>query len=810
MASSKSEADAEAGDTDGQPSAMPSRGKNDGSATARSAADKTKNPNGAEHDSDPLRAALALDVWYRQPGSEKRPAWRRHEPVWRHPQLAEWLADDQVEPDTWRRYLHDSDPVVRTNAAIALARIGALRDIGPLASAIRQRELRLEQRLAAAESLARLPADRRLAEIERLLDEFGKPEKHRRRYVAELHAALLRGLAHDGLALNDSRLLKAMNSEWPAVRAAALETWAAAAAAENRSRPLAVPEQVLSAREDRDPRVRRAALEALAASATAQAREGIEAALDDHDLGVRRTAIVALGRLAASGDAAKTLEKLNTILREGAELDRIAAVEGLAQARQWEALLRATDDQAWRVRRAVAIALGQIEFGTRPPAVIGEMLTQLVGDASSQVQAAAVETLAGWPIEAAGPILIEALERSGYHARQRAAKLLATKWPPARKVRLDAQGRIAAEQIAQLRKAWQAESAHRPNRRGPERGRMEVADAGRLDRATLDALQAAVEQIAQGEVVDADATLRQIAPDTVEALEQLIEQRNVRLPAVVLRELTTADPAFELVARLSQETARQRRHTVRELARLAAERPLRPLARHWLALMLSDEDDALVWQQAWPLLAEDTSDVVEALAYRCLVHRSPQVRRLACRYFGRHGQREAVASLLKVLNDEQPSVVMEAIDALGQEDMLDDPAPLIGLLDHSSPEVRLKAAQALVRRGVAEGVHALERAAYDPDARVRTAAARTIGELGRAELGGILVGMLDDSRLSVRRAAMNALRDLAGHDVGRPDEDRAPRLADEVRRWKQWWADQQAAPASRQAQRNRTDRAAAQ
>ena len=213
----------------------------------------------------------------------------------------------------------------------------------------------------------------------------------------------------------EPRLTAALRNAPPPVLVEALHAWAA-----SRSGPL--PAAVADLRSHGDPRVRAAALQTLVARRHPQAREFLLAALRDTDVQVRFVAIAGLGVLADPESQAK----LKEMTKDRIDGIRAEAVRALAHAGARQTVLEAAGDTSWRVRSQVAHALAA--YAGRDGAAVA---AKFLDDPSAEVQRATVAAVAGWPLEQAGPLLLEAMGKRAFLTRKTAAEDLAARWPPA-------------------------------------------------------------------------------------------------------------------------------------------------------------------------------------------------------------------------------------------------------------------------------------------------------------------------------------------------------------------------------------------
>jgi len=738
---------------------------------------------------DDSREILARDGWihalrpqaddptHAQPLPEEfgtKPALR-----WRYPDLDDLVAGPEPPRADLRAALGDRDPIVATNAAIGLARLGDASGIEQLAEGVRTPKLKLPIRQAAAEALGGIVEPSPVGSLEKLIDQYGQHGDQGQdaptHPIPELHAELIRGLARHVDPADDPRLLEALGSPAAEVRREALRAWSA-------GRRGTLPVEAVDLRADPDPRVRAAALACLARRRHPLAREYLIAALDDCDLQARIAAVAALGALGGN-EARQALEQL---LDDPGELIRAGAVAALAATGAQRAVLEAAGDKSWRVRLEVARALAH-----QPTPAAAAVARQLIDDPSSTVQRQTTASVAGWPREQAGPILLAALDKPGYATRKEAARHLAVLWPAAAEFPVDGPPERRAEVLARLRSRLRNEIG--PD--GPDVPAAVAVDPATpsVSPQTIAFVEGLVRALSDPGLPESArrqsmASLRTLGPELVAALEQLAVDRGVGLPEAVYRDvLPECAPVFRALDGLVSDDVAVRRRAARELARLAHGRPLGRLAAARLASLALAETDQLVWQSVLDAVAKDSSEPASRLACAAIRHPSPEVRRRACQHLAAHGgfDRDHTAVLQQALQDENPLVVRAAVRALAALGRIDDTEPIERLLLAADDPVRLEAATALCRLGASSGPAALERLSYSGNDAVRRQVAVAMGQIGDPSFTPSLIRLLDDQH-DVRTAALGALPKVVGHDVAEAASVSPPSFAERVAAWKRW------------------------
>ncbi|HWB11262.1 MAG TPA: HEAT repeat domain-containing protein [Pirellulales bacterium] len=692
---------------------------------------------------------------------------------WRHFELEALVALPADERPDLVAALEDPDPVVATNAAICLARLGDDRGRELLIDAVCDGQFRLPMRCAAAEGLAELREPATPAELKRLIDRYGDFSSPA--YLPEVHAELLYGLAAHVDAGVDERFVAAVKSPAAGVRLAAIRSWTQPGRA-----PLA--EEAADLRTDQDPRVRAAAIMAMARQHHPLALDAARAAVTDYRLEVRLAAIAALGEIGGP-EAKRELEKLE---REP-EIIRAGAITAFAKIGDRDHVWAGAESPSWHVRRAVAAAL------VRWPDAGGVLLARrLLVDPSIEVEKEVLATLAAWPVEVSADVLFEAMAGNGYMARKEAAAQLARHWPAAREFTPDAPAERRAEVLARLRTRWADEHGGTATLAGSAEVKPSAAppEAARVARAAriLDDLQRG--QPGGAETAAALRELAEFGPDLPTVLDRVVDERNVVLPDVVYREvLPKLGGAFDYLDRLRSDDVHQRRRAANSLATLAAREPLGGLALARLSEIGVGESDTPVLAALFQAVAHDGREPAVRLAYAGLGHRSAEVRRLAAEYLGAHPAPEHAKVLLPALQDKNYAVVLATIKALGHPGLLDDTQPLERLLIAHDPQTRLAVAESLVILGADSGPRALELLAHDRDINTRREAAQMMGRHADGRYTETLIALLDDT-LGVRTAALASLPLVAGRDVADRPDDPPTGTLERVGRWKQWWRSQ--------------------
>ncbi len=721
---------------------------------------------GVEEGDDGRRRSVWIRTIPNVRGTEGGPA-PAPQARWRYPDLDEILARPRKRQPAFDEALSHADPVVATNAAIALARLGDASGAEQLFAAVQSPTLPMPMRCAAVEALGSLPGEEPTRLLGELLEQYGQSaggSEGRRVYVPELHAELIAALGQRISPADDPRFLAALNSSSADVRLESLRTWA-----NDETSPL--PEALIELRAAGDIGVRMAALEAIAARRHPDAHRLLGEALRDHDLRVKLAAVDGLGEL-GNPEATAVLENL---LDHHAARIREAAVKALAHSEAYEAVMKAAEDQSWRVRAEVARALAGCH-DRQADAVARKLLD----DPSTEVHRELLAAIGKWPVEKSAPILLIAMGKDSYVCRKSAAELLAAQWPPA--ASFSAEGTPDRRQLQLQQLTEEFRSAFPPGDDAPDaQVAVDQEQAPAVDEINR------VEQLLANEDI---AGLIALGTRAIGAIEVVALQRHRPIPEAVYRSaLPEIQPVFALLARLETDDVLERRRAAAELEGLARKEPLGRLAVERLCQLATPEPDSLVFQSALSAVAGDGSDAAQRLAYAAVGHPATEVRRRGCLHLVAHPDPRHVPVLLPAVEDESASVAAAAAEALGACGHPAAADALNELMRSGNEALQLEAALALVQLNPSRGAAALERLAHSRDAAVRRRIAEEMGELADPAFTPTLIRLLDD-QVSVMRAALNALPKTVGKDQSISPDGAPSTTTERARRWKAWFASQ--------------------
>lgn len=545
-------------------------------------------------------------------------------------------------------------------------------------------------------------------------------------------------------------------------------------AAGHPGRPFAAddwPGAIESARFDIDPTVRRGYGRWAALAGHPDAVPILEAQLQDTDVETAVAAIESLGLIRT--DAAR--DSLRVVAAKPAETLRVAAAGALAAWGPAEVKPLMADESA-HVRRAAVASLGRCPS---PEAAV--LLDSVIADSDLDVQRRAVFATTEWPDGFALPVLLAGLSDASLRTRRDALEELRrrTGYADSFPVTGDAAEREATVREAAKKHDWPLDSLTRfrlAKSAGDGAAPASPAEAAlilaRLNGSNLSASD-------QSAFL---AKLREMGPAAVPAIEAFcVDAPGPTADRLIAEVLPAIDPTHAAAAELSSEDVTLRRRGAGRLAEHGRAASLSPLLLGRLRERLTREQDGLVWRQAMAAIAADATPEAERIALLALNNVWPDVRRLGCEYVGRHGRAGHAEWLLPLLSDQNDSVRLAAIDALGRcggAAGLDSADRLRTAAAGSDQAARFAALAALARVGDESGTAALLRwAEYEAPAE-RAKAVRAIAATGRRRFEPDLARLAWTERDPlVRRELLEALEALvppgsrpAGADAGSTDD----------------------------------------
>jgi len=451
-------------------------------------------------------------------------------------------------------------------------------------------------------------------------------------------------------------------------------------------------------------------------------------AVADTRHGVRRNAIVSLGKI---GDP-RAVEPLCAALKDSNEGVRRQAAEVLGQmgdARAIVPLISALSDRDDLVRQAAAKALGRL----RDPQAL-EPLTDALQDFYRDVRCAVVVALGELGDKRAAQPLAQALDDVDKEVQQRAKQALTKLEGPS----VDRPAPVLNEHIV---------------------------DASHTATEVSDSVDETVHKACGHSVAPSDAEITMAVTEVlgkigdVRAIEPLISvlndsDRSIRQSAVeALGRL--GEPAIESLLEALQSDEPEMRFTA-----------TRALGQIWQVpelVHLGSNDWGMRSEAGWALGNQVDKRVVEPLIAALKDDRS-LVRRAATKSLGKLGDARAVDSLIVALGDDDELVRSGAADALGQLGDARAVKPLIESLGDEDLEVRRAATIAL--EGLAEyAIDPLIDTLLERKGAVQRRAAQVLANQNDPKLVEPFISALKTGDGIVKWEAIRALRQLGTQDA---------------------------------------------
>ncbi len=540
---------------------------------------------------------------------------------------------------------------------------------------------------------------------------------------------------------------------------------------------------------------------------------------------IRNAAMDALGEMACREAVPLVKEKLN----DNAPLVRAKAVETLRKLACYDDVFSKADDAAWQVRIEVAKTLA---FKRSPRSF--QIAKQYLANGNDRVQMEAIEAIANWPIEEAGPLLLHAMKSLVQASRIRAAAVLSEDFEAARYYNARSQPKNMTEEyenlLTQFRQFLRDENrdervlaAFLDENAGLGKTAYEYFDE--QSDATVLSEKMPSEKVAKIRTLlrnwsregqsfpDRDKIEQQMIQhgnELVPILNHLYETENVSIPVTLHATLAVVDPWFEYLVLLETKNEPTQRKIASELARFSKNQRADSLTIHCLlefCLHLSDQTSDP--QTLRPLLeALKNQDDKAALEFAWVLMEQPSedLRRLACLTLGERGDGRDLEPLTKALRDNNRNVVRAALSAvlvLLQELSPDDrllfctkiQTGLERLLFDTDPFMQADVAAVQMLLGIPAGEDSLRRLVRSHEDKVRQHAVRRMGDTSDVKFLPALMELLDDSNAVVRNEVLETLPRTVGYDV---TKSRSNTISDNsqltnvrVARWKAWYQQQQ-------------------
>ncbi len=680
-----------------------------------------------------------------------------------------------------------TDPVIRRNAAVALARLGFPTAMRVLYETAEDDSLPPPIRAEAVEALVRLMADHRdirLINAPRLValyDQAAKPAEP----VRQVMTAIIRAAGSSEQPTLRDLALKALDDHDPAILHAALETVPALKLPE-------MPRGVVAALDHPNPRITLAAMHTLATAAPALLAPAYDAILANADPDVRLEAARLIAETAPP-DAARLLARALKDKDIDVQRQAVISLEKLAEISVLES---ATDLPRWQIREAAVAALGRLKSAAALPV----LAARTRDDAPNVRQALALAVgQIGQPAGAA--IAVDLLADSSAAIRKAAlnsfVEISGQKLPD-----FDPDQPAWKNQAALDRaKAW-ADQNKIPSPSGeggtsvPGEGLRPITAQSTSAQSQLDRdIEKLIDGLAlpRGETRQlAIAALVRLKDRALPALEAALANRPPAVVAAILDEvLPVIDPLYMDIRNLRLPDDSQRRQAAILFSSAAKDRRLPAAAVRRVHDALAAESDAIVRRLIIErLLAAGDPDLAPALIAGLKLP-DAKARQSSALYLGRLKDRKAVPDLIRALDDQRAAVQYAAAWALGEIGDNSAAPALEKALRTREISGRLAFGAALARLGSTAGRDELVRLLTDTTTATQVEVIRAMAAAPDESFILPLVERLDINNLELTGAANQALMKITGQDfLYRPQADHAHN-EQALLAWRNWSAARQ-------------------
>ncbi len=390
---------------------------------------------------------------------------------WQHDGLRDVLRTSSDVQGDLHQAIQSENRVVAATATIGLARLEPRKHHAALLRISEQGILPVKVRQAAVETLSRDGHSSTADDLRRLINVWGSESGAE---DEELYVELLSALALTDQFLIKPAFAKALARGSTRVRTHVLDLYTKSPESflpkelsvllserfqeEVRVKTLLLyakrprselPSGVTSLYRSPSPRIREAMLRTLVAHKHPRMMEFLDYALVDSMLNVRLAAVKLLG-IVGDGQSQDILQEM--LAEKPKPVVAAAVIHALAKADDMATVYAAADNEAWKVRQAIA---DNLRWDSEPSATA--CATKLLADKDAGVRDVAIRAVGRWPLTESGPLLLSTLGAKEQSTRQAAANTLGRKWPAVRDFPAGASDKVRGAKLTQLEQQWEQE-----------------------------------------------------------------------------------------------------------------------------------------------------------------------------------------------------------------------------------------------------------------------------------------------------------------------------------------------------------------